>query len=176
MLVKYTIGTEPLSLVCPSAIYIVDVSFFLPGYSVRFPAYASCSHGYGIRSVSMLVFFLFASVALATPAFSEIGQWGDLSGQFVYDGEPPKLKPIMVKKDKAALGSTIPDESLVVNSANRGLENVVVYLLPKPDEQLRVHPSYDATADAKIELTMHKGQFKPHVLLMRDDANDAAVE
>ena len=103
-------------------------------------------------------------------AFSVLGDersWGDLGGRFVYDSEPPNAKAITVMKDKDALGKSIPDESLVVNKANRGLANVLIYLLPNEAGELLIHPSHEMSETTKVELSMHEGRFKPHVLLMR---------
>ena len=64
-------------------------------------------------------------------ACSDDLEWGHLSGRFVYNGDPPPVKMHLADKDKAALGDRIPDESLIVNKKNRGIENIIVYLSPK---------------------------------------------
>ncbi len=93
--------------------------------------------------------------------------WGNLTMRFVYDGDPPKLKPLRVAGEEHGFGEDIPDESLVVNEKNRGIANIAVFLLPPENEAVRVHSSYDDTADAKITLAMRRGRFEPHFMLMR---------
>lgn len=113
-----------------------------------------------------LVYFgvVFLGALVPGAAFAE---WGTIHGRLVYDGEPPQAKSVRVSKDQDVFGETLPDESLVVNSENGGVANILVYLLPDADQPLRVHPSYEATADAKVELTAKNGRFEPHVLLLR---------
>lgn len=100
-------------------------------------------------------------------ALADEGAWGHLKGRFVFDGVPPRAKVLPITKDQAALGDSITDESLIVNQKNRGIANVLVFLLPDDSDTLRVHPSYAQTANAKVELAMKDGRFVPHVLLLR---------
>ena len=94
-------------------------------------------------------------------------QWGNVRGRFVYDGPLPEVKMIPIVRDRAALGDEIADESLVVHSENKGIANVIVYLLPDGDAELRVHPSYDDAAEAKVELAIEGSRYVPHILLLR---------
>jgi hypothetical protein len=98
-------------------------------------------------------------------AFGEERPWGTLRGRFVYDGEPPGPGRLPVSKDKDVFGASVLDESLLVNRDNRGIANVVIYLMPNSD--LHVHPSYDATANAKVDLEFVEGRFRPHIVLLR---------
>ncbi len=104
---------------------------------------------------------------LPAQLFAQNTRWGSLAIRFVYDGEPPKAKTIRITKDHDALGDTIGDESLLVNARNRGIANVVLYLLPAKNKKLRVHAAYDATAKARKMLGMRRGRFEPHMLLAR---------
>lgn len=78
------------------------------------------------------------------------GGVGTVRGRFVFDGEPPKLPPLVTKgnapKDKevCAADMDIPDESLIVDPETRGIKNVFIYLerapkgdYPKPSEPYR---------------------------------------
>jgi WD40 repeat protein len=96
-----------------------------------------------------------------------VAKWGHLRGQFLYDGEPPKPRMLKVDCDREAFGESVPDESLLVNPKNRGVANIVVYILPKSGEKLAVHPSYEKTAKNRVTLAFHKGRFEPRILLMR---------
>lgn len=110
----------------------------------------------------------FALVALSTQLGSSADdQWGDLRGRFLFDGEPPPVREIAVTKDSGALGDTIEDDSLRVNKTNKGISDVIVYLLPPKGKEIRVHSSYERTANAKVKVAMEGGRFVPHVLLMR---------
>ena len=100
-------------------------------------------------------------------ACSDDLEWGHLTGRFVYKGDPPPVKMHLADKDKAALGDRIPDESLIVNKKNRGIENIIVYLSQKKSDELNVHPSYARSAKSKVEFAMQNGRFVPHVLLLR---------
>ena len=95
------------------------------------------------------------------------GEWGHLKGRFVYDGPIPKVKSFPVTIDRGAIGDEVADESLVVNETDKGIANVIVYLLTDADTELPVHPSYDDSAEAKVELTMDDGRFLPRVALLR---------
>ena len=117
----------------------------------------------GMKLVLSAVF----SVIAANAAFSEDSTWGDLRGQFTFNGKPPKSKTIAVTKDSDALGDNVSDESLEVNPSNLGIANILIYLLPKEGEKLHVHASYEKSANDKVELSMHEGRFQPHVILLR---------
>lgn len=107
------------------------------------------------------------SIFIPLLATSEDTLWGDLSGRFVFDGAAPPPKTIRIDRDVAELGTSILDESLIVQPKNLGIANVVLYLIPPKQDELPVHPSYEATADAKIPFAMKDGRFDPHILLIR---------
>lgn len=86
--------------------------------------------------------------------------------QFLWKGVLPALKNIQVTTCPS-IGSEIENESLIVNAKNRGIANIAVYLAPSTTSVLKVHPMYDRTADAKVELQMKHGRFLPRILLMR---------
>lgn len=96
-------------------------------------------------------------------------QWGNFSGTFVYDGAPPSPSPIVVTKDQAVCGKhDLVDESLVVNSENGGIANIVLYLyLGRRDKAPTPHPSYEESADAEVHLDNLNCRYDPHVALLR---------
>jgi hypothetical protein len=62
-----------------------------------------------------------------TAAASGTG-WATLKGQFVLDGDPPELASISTGgKDLAVCGNQIPNQTLVVDPATKGIANVVVF-------------------------------------------------
>lgn len=114
-----------------------------------------------------IVFCCLCLLHASRAASAEDGEWGHLSGRFVYDGEVPTSKPLEVTRDSDTFGKTVEDDSLIVHKENKGIANVVVYLLPEKDRALRTHPSYDQDAEAKIGLEVSRGRWSPRVLLMR---------
>lgn len=71
---------------------------------------------------------------LALPGLVSIAlAGGTVEGTVTYNGEPPALPPRPVTQDKEAcgLGDSVPDDSLVVDKATRGLSDAVVFLEPK---------------------------------------------
>jgi hypothetical protein len=98
-------------------------------------------------------------------------QWGDIQGQFVFDGDPPQLEDL-VKKGNSAVkdasvcaAESIPDDSLVVNSSNKGIANVFVFLR-KAD---KVHPDLKRPAASEVILDQKHCRFVPHALVVRTD-------
>jgi polysaccharide lyase family 4-like protein len=51
---------------------------------------------------------------------------GELSGTIRFNGEIKEPKPFKVDRNAEYCGNTIPDESLIVNAENKGIQNVVV--------------------------------------------------
>lgn len=95
--------------------------------------------------------------------------WGDLSGRFVYGGEPPERQPLKITKDKNYCGKCkLLEEELIVNRKTKGLANVVVWLYASPrGPQPPVHESYKATEEARVTLDSTKCRINPHVRLLR---------
>jgi len=106
---------------------------------------------------------------VALPATAHAQQWGDLTGRIVFDGTPQAPTAAVVNKDIAFCGKfKLVDESLVVNPANGGIRDVVVYIYvsrtgPKPS----IHPDYAETADAEVKLDNKDCRFAPHALALR---------
>ena len=117
------------------------------------------------KQISVLVGLLVVAVISANAAAAE---WGNLSGQFVFDGDPPKPPAVKITKDQECCGKhNVIDESLLVNPDNKGIRNVIVFLLTDEDEEVPVHESYAASAKDEVMLDNDKCRFAPHVVLMR---------
>jgi hypothetical protein len=113
-----------------------------------------------------------AGEALVTPgsAISHSSSDGcDLKGRFVYDGAPPPRKPAVITADREFCGKqNILEENLVVNPANRGLANVIVWLhLARGESLPPIHRSYAETEKAEVHLDCDGCRFQPHVCLLR---------
>src|SRR5262245_9388442 len=129
--------------------------------------------GSEVRSESMnqgrraMLKHLSIAVVLATSAgVASAQEWGDLEGTFTYKGTPPTPTKIKPEKDPEFCGKhNLVEETLVVNKANNGLTNVVVYLMDtaKP----KIHPDYEKSAKEKVVVDNENCRFEPHVLGVR---------
>ena len=102
---------------------------------------------------------------MASPSWA--ADWGNLKGKFLFDGTPPTPVPIKVTKDQPVCGNhKLVDESLVVNSDNNGLKNVIIYLYPGRRDKVAIHDSYKASEDSEVKLNNNNCRFDPHVSLL----------
>lgn len=93
--------------------------------------------------------------------------YGDLVGQYVFDGTPPKLAPLVAAgavRAGAPLGP-VPNEKLIVDPKTKGIANILVYLVKVPT----VHPSLATSAKPEVVLDEVGFCFVPHVLFLRTD-------
>jgi hypothetical protein len=98
-----------------------------------------------------------------TPAIVRADQarWGDLTGRFVYDGDPPERKKLKVDKELQCCGKfDIRDESLMVGS-DHGLANVYVYLR---NAKAPICPDLEAAAAKQVVLDNRDCIFRPHCM------------
>lgn len=109
------------------------------------------------------------STAPATESTAEAeGQWGHLTGRFVYDGEPPAREPIELTKDIEFCSKHNPvEQSLIVDNDNHGLGNVVVWLDVRRAEDIpEIHESYQGAIEPAV-LDNVGCVFQPHVTLVQ---------
>ena len=100
-----------------------------------------------IVSAAALVGLALAAWSLA-PA-TAAAEWGDLIGQFVYDGKPPAPKKIDVNKDVETFGKLgLVDESLLVESS----VTAVVQVQGKVKARLEVSPDIAASELEQLAL------------------------
>jgi len=105
-----------------------------------------------------------APAADAAPAAA--GGIGDVVGTVVFDGTPPQLDAIIaqgadVRDKEVCSAEAIPNEELIVNAENKGVQNVFVYL-EKPPSGANAEP---ATDNAIFD---QKGcRFLPHAMIVR---------
>ncbi len=87
--------------------------------------------------------------------------WGDLTGRIVFDGTPPKPRPLKITKDVQVFGNKgLVDESLVVGP-DGGLANVVIYLT-KP-RRVKIHPELKNQVPKEVVIDNKDGRFVPRV-------------
>ena len=124
-----------------------------------------------VKSVNRIVTAVVTGVlciAMLAPAV-QAAQWGDVTLQFIYDGPAPNAVPIQATKDPEFCGKhKLVDESLLVNKANGGVANVIVFIyVGRGKKQPAVHPSYAKVANANIKIDNAKCRFEPHVIALR---------
>jgi hypothetical protein len=96
-------------------------------------------------------------------------EWGDLKARFVLDGAIPAPKKLDITKDQEFCGKhNLVDEGLVVNSANKGIANVVVFLyLAKGAKPPTAHESYASSAKSEVPFDNMNCRFEPRVVTLR---------
>lgn len=89
--------------------------------------------------------------------------WGTLKGTFTIAGAvPAPLKPLSTggKDGVVCDAHAIPDERLIVDSASKGIKNVVVYAI----KVRRTHPDFEAKKTEKVTFDQKNCLFLSHVL------------
>lgn len=111
------------------------------------------------------------ATALASAVFAAADEYGTLTGQYVLDGDIPQLPPKVKKGDAGArdpavcAANDVPDDSLVVDPATKGIANVFVYL----QKASKVHPELKESKDKDVIFDQKGCRFIPHTLLVRTD-------
>ncbi len=100
---------------------------------------------------------------MAETAASTGTGWGTLKGQFVLDGQPPALPAIPVTKDPQVCGNQIPNETVVVDPATKGISNVLVFARKAP----RVFKPEGGEQPKPVVFDQKKCLFLSHVLATR---------
>jgi hypothetical protein len=114
---------------------------------------------------------LLVAVVLGGPQAVRAQDWGSVEGQFLFDGESPDLPALVAKGDKTAKEPRcavegVPDESLVVNSANKGIANICLYIRKAP---ATIHPDLKESKEKEVVFDQKGCIFLPHVLIVRTD-------
>ena len=112
---------------------------------------------------------LFAlAVALAVPSVSQAQEWGNLKAKFILDGKGPTAEKLKVDKDVEVCGKhKLVDETYKINAETGAIQNVVIYLSPKPGTtKPKIHPDYEKAA-AEVVLDNHNCHFEPHIVTIR---------
>ena len=87
--------------------------------------------------------------------------WGTLKGQFVINGAAPQLPGLPTGgKDSPTCAASIPDDSLVVDSASGGIANVVIFLR----KASRVHPDGIEPPEDPLLFDQKECRFLTHVM------------
>jgi len=114
------------------------------------------------------------STALVAMAFSGIAQadgWGDLSGQFLFEGDIPDKEIIYKKgdpnaKDPGVCAATdLHSDDLVIDKESKGVANIFVYIR----KTKVIHPDLKASKKKEIVFDQKGCRFLPHVMFVRTD-------
>ncbi len=92
--------------------------------------------------------------------------YGTLTGQFVLSGAAPARPPLVngptaVRGFPAKCNPIIPDESLLLDRATSGVENIVVFL---PKAPATIHPALVGRNLPPVKFDATCGRFVPHVM------------
>ena len=103
----------------------------------------------------------------AASANQKADGWGTLKGTITLAGDIPTLPAVTIEKDvEVCKEHASVNETLLVNSGNRGIKNVFVYLGKKPDE---VHPDLVEASDAVVDFDQKNCVFLTHAVAMHVD-------
>lgn len=97
-----------------------------------------------------------SAVALSATAPTATAEWGSIEGRFV--AEENFLVPVKIPP------GAIPEESLVLNTENLGVANVIVFLKAAP---AKVHPDLIAVPTTPVKIDIDGHRFRPHVVFVR---------
>lgn len=111
---------------------------------------------------SFLVLWALSGGVFLPGTLQAADEWATLKGRFVYDGTPPAAKFFdTAGKDAAVCGKQkIPDESLVVDAASKGIANVAVFAR----KTSRTHESAKEATKQEIPFDQKDCIFLSHVL------------
>ena len=107
-----------------------------------------------------------SSTTEGAPPTKATGDWGNLSGQCILDGDIPAADEVENVKEPIC-SKKVPTDELVVNKNNKGIVNVFVYIpaLKKP----KVHPDLAKSTEKEVVLDQKDCRFMPHGQVMRTD-------
>ena len=111
-------------------------------------------------------------IALGSAGRASAAGYGAVTGQFVFVGPIPILKPLVTKGDTVVRDSAVcaknavPDESLLVDPATNGIANVFVYMPKAPSD---IHPDLKTSKEKVVKFDQKGCRFFPHAMLLRTD-------
>ena len=116
-----------------------------------------------LRRATLVAMFVACGLPLTSTAQA---QWGDLTGQFIFDGDIPAPDEVDSTKEPICAKTALTDE-LVINKDNKGIANIFVFIPAK--EKPKVHPDLKASKDKEVVLDQKLCRYLPHALVMRTD-------
>ena len=107
-----------------------------------------------------------AGLASVVPSAVRADDYGDLTGQFILDGDIPAVEMIDNTKEPTC-GKQIPSDELSVNKDNTGIADIFVYI--PATKKPKVHPDLKASKDKEVAIDQKNCRFMPHTLVARID-------
>ena len=112
-----------------------------------------------------------AALFLANAALGD--GWGNVAGQFLYDGAAPEPGPLFeegkVIKDVEvcrADGVEQKKNDLLVDAKTKGIRNIFVYMARSPKS---IHPGFEKPQQAVVKFDQKNCRFSPHAMVLRTD-------
>ncbi len=108
------------------------------------------------------------SESAAGPAAAAPTGFATLSGRFRFEGQPPAATVLSITKDEAVCapgGQTVYDRNFVLNSANQGLANVLLYVDKIPTEW--IHPDAQPGQTGDVEFDQEHCVFLTRLVAMQ---------
>lgn len=105
-------------------------------------------------------------VLVAAGGASAADEWGDLTLRVTFDGVPPKPRLIENDRDPKVCGTSVRDESLVVNDEDQGIANVALWLLPSKGQAVREHESLKKQ-NSDPTIIVKNCRYEPRIVLMQ---------
>lgn len=116
-----------------------------------------------LSTTRILAAILSIGVAAEAPTLVA-AEWGNLKGQFIFDGKAPVAIALNVAAQPQCAKHNVVDERLIVDKATLGIKNVVISVSSK---NIKIHPDYEKTAKDKITLDNKNCRFDPHIAVVR---------
>lgn len=114
-------------------------------------------------SMKRTVFFIY--LLLVPPCVYDAEDvWGDLRGKFTFQGTIPPPRTLPTTKAGPGIPSLVKDETLLVDTETRGIENIVVWL-ERDSPEMPLRPGYERELPP-VTWSMRAGAFSPHVIVM----------
>lgn len=97
--------------------------------------------------------------------------YGSISGQIVFEGEPPPRRILVRAGDNVfdrtvCAAEDIPDQSLLIDPQSKGIANVCVYL---PTAVHGIHPRLQTSENPQQIVAISQCRFIPHAMILRTD-------
>jgi hypothetical protein len=132
-----------------------------------------------------LVSWILCAIVALTICASDFGAgraraagYGTVTGQFVLEGEVPKLAPLVkegdssVKNPEVCAKQNVPDDSLVVDESSKGIANIFIYIQKPPAD---ISPDLKESQEKTVKFDQKNCRFLPHALILRTDQSIAIL-
>lgn len=118
-------------------------------------------------SFSWLALFAAGLLLTSFPQAASAQSYGHITGQFVLQGEMPKLVAAKLgEKDQevCAVKPPLPENRLIVDEDSQGIANVLIFLKDAPKN---IHPNLKEPKEKTIVFDQKNCRFEPMMLLVR---------